>query len=409
MRFARAQDTAAARQHVDRCAPGFEPVVQRARAAFQWGRGGSLCVIHRGEVVVDTWGGWADKDAGQPWERDTLGVAWSTTKGMVSLAVHLLADRRALSLDQPVAEYWPEYAAAGKGSTLVRHVLAMEAGLFDVRHLVPDARSLLDWEEMTTRLAAAYPAHEPGRACGYHALTYGYLAGELVRRVSGRSVGAFLEEEVRAPLGLDGFFVGTPEAEHARVAPVPRMIEVRPRAVAVAKGLNRVTRLRPLRVDLRTVGSAAAPHGFEVANTPEYLSAEVPSANGTFTARSLAAVYANLAAPAGAPDRLLSAEHVRLLGLEQNSGRDLVLSIQPRWRMGFHQPFPRTVMSHRAFGFYGAFGSGAWADPSRELAIGFVLAEGRSPVTPLNRLGAEVVRVIDAERPDCRRAARIAP
>ena len=395
MRPARAQDTAAARQHVERCAPGFEPIVQRVRRAFQWGRGGSLCVIHRGEVVVDTWGGWADKGAGQPWERDTLGVAWSTTKGMASLAVHMLADRGALSLDQPVAEYWPEYAAAGKEATLVRQVLAMEAGLFDVRHLVPDARSLLDWEEMTTRLAAACPAHEPGRACGYHALTYGYLAGELVRRVSGRTVGAFLDQEVRAPLGLDGFFVGTPELEHARVAPVPAMIEVRPGAVAVAKGLNRVTRRRPLRVDLRTVGSAAAPHGFEVVSRPEFLSAEVPSANGTFTARSLAAVYANLAAPEDAPDRLLSAEHVRLLGLEQNSGRDLVLAIQPRWRLGFHQPFPRTVMSHRAFGFYGAFGSGAWADPSRELAIGFVLAEGRSPVTPLNRLGAEVLSIVD--------------
>lgn len=396
MQRARTQERGDSRQHVERCAPGFEPIVRRAHRAFRWGRGGSLCVIHRGEVVVDTWGGWADKGARKPWERDTLGVTWSTTKGMASLAVHMLAERGALSLDRPVVEYWPEYAAAGKEATLVRHVLAMEAGLFDVRHLVPDARSLLDWEEMTTRLAAARPAHVPGRACGYHALTYGYLAGELVRRVAGQSLGAFLDREVRQRLDLDGFFIGTPEEEHARVAPVPRMVDVGPRTVAVARGLNRLTRHRPLRVDLRTLGGAGVPNGFDVANTPEFLSAEIPSANGTFTARSLAAVYANLAAPDDVPDRLLSADHVRLLGLEQNSGRDLVLPMQPRWRLGFHQPFPRAAMSHRAFGFYGAFGSGAWADPTRELAIGFVLAEGRSPVTPLNALGTEAIAIVDA-------------
>ena len=268
MQRARPEDQADSRHHVERCAPGFEPIVERAQRAFRWGRGGSLCVMHRGEVVVDTWGGWADKDAGRPWERDTLGVAWSTTKGMASLAVHLLADRGALSLEQPVAEYWPEYAAEGKEGTLVRHVLAMEAGLFDVRHLVPDARSLLDWEEMTTRLAAARPAHVPGRACGYHALTYGHLAGELVRRVTGESLGAFLDREVRRPLDLDGFFVGTPEDEHARVAPVPRMVDVGPRAVAVAKGLNRVTRRRPFRVDLRALGCAGAPNGFDRGEHP---------------------------------------------------------------------------------------------------------------------------------------------
>ncbi len=176
------------------------------------------------------------------------------------------------------------------------------------------------------------------------------------------------------------------------------MIDVGPRAVTVAKGLDRLTRRRPFRVDLRALGAAGAPRGFDIVNTPEFLSAEIPSANGTFTARSLAAVYANLATPPDAPNRLLSADHVRLLGREQNCGRDLVLPMQPRWRLGYHQPFPRTVMSHRAFGFYGAFGSGAWADPTRELAVGFVLAEGRSPVTPLNRLGADVLSIVDADR-----------
>ncbi len=393
----RAENRAGARQHVARCAPGFEPVVNRARRAFQWGRGGSLCVMHRGEVVVDTWGGWADRTAGRPWERDTLGVTWSTTKGMVSLAVHILVERGALSLDRPVAEYWPEFAAEGKEDTLVRHVLAMEAGLFDVRHLVPDARSLLDWDEMTARLAAARPAHAPGVASGYHALTYGHLAGELVRRTTGRSLGSFLDHEVRQPLDLDGFFVGTPEDEHERVAPVPRMPDVGPWAVTLAKGLNRVTRRPPIRVDLRALGSAGAPIGFTVANTPGFLTAEIPSANGTFTARSLAAVYANLAAPAGAPNRLLSEQHVRLLGEPQNRGRDLVLPMAPQWRLGYHQPFPRGAMSSLAFGFYGAFGSGAWADPTRELAVGFVLAEGRSPVTPLNALGADIVAIVDGE------------
>ena len=395
MRRAQTDHRHRSHQHIERCAPGFEPVVQRARRAFQWGRGGSLCVIHPGEVVVDTWGGWADRAAGRPWTRDTLGVAWSTTKGMVSLAVHMLVERGALALDHPVAEYWPEFAAEGKESTLVRHVLAMEAGLFDVRHLVPDARSLLDWDEMTARLASARPVHEPGAASGYHALTYGHLAGELVRRVAGQSLASFLDAEVRQPLDLDGFYVGTPEEELHRVAPVPRMPDVGPWAVTVAKGLNRVTRRRPIRVDLRALGCAGAPKGFDVVNTPDFLTAEIPSANGAFTARSLAAVYANLAAPPAGPGRLLSAEHVRLLAEPQNWSRDLVLPMEPRWRLGYHQPFPRAAMSPQAFGFYGAFGSGAWADPSRELAVGFVLAEGRSPVTPLNALGTEIVAIVD--------------
>ena len=398
MRRAQTNGQSAGPAHVATCAPGYEPVVALAQRAFRWGRGGSLCIVHRGETVVDTWGGWADKDAGRPWERDTLGVAWSTTKGMASLAVHLLIDRGELSLDQPVAAYWPEYAAEGKAATLVRQVLSMEAGLFDVRHLVPDARSLLDWEEMTTRLAAARPAHVPGRACGYHALTYGHLAGELVRRVSGDSLGAFLDREVRRPLDLDGFFIGTPVDQHARVAPVPRMVDVGPKVVAVARGLNRLTRRRPLRVDLRALGSAGVPNDFAVANTPEFLSAQIPSANGAFTARSLAAVYADLAAPEDAPGRLLSPDQVRRMGLEQHSGRDLLLPMQPRWRLGFHQPFPREAMSHRAFGVYGAFGSGAWADPSRQLALGFVLAEGRTPISPVNRIGTETVRLVDRER-----------
>ena len=379
------------------CQPPFESIVARAHKAFGSGRGGSLCVSHRGEIIIDTWGGWANKKQQLPWQGDTLGMTWSTTKGMAALAVHLLIARGQLGLDDRVGDHWPEYACNGKEETLIRHILAMEAGLYDIRHLIPNAELVLDWDEMCTRLASARPAHRPGEGCGYHGWTYGWLTGELVRRVTGKSLGNFLDVEVRQPLDLDGFFVGTPASEHHRVAPVPPIADLGPRVAKVGKALNLATRRLPPKMDLASFAAAFTfEQGSAVCNTPEFLSAEVPGVNGTFTARSLATVYGNLAArpDADLAFRLLPADYVATLGIDHNSWRDRVLPLQPRWRLGYFQPFPRTVTSPRSFGFFGAFGSGAWADPTRELAVGFVLAEGKSPVSPLVGIGRELIDVI---------------
>ncbi len=200
------------------CDERFAPV----RAAFEENfrdrgeLGAAVTVVADGETVVDLWGGHADAAGTRLWERDTLVNVWSTTKGPVALCAHILADRGLLDLDAPVAAYWPEFAAAGKEKVLVRHLLSHRAGLSGLREPHSLAQ-LCDWRLTVERLAATEPWWEPGTRSGYHALTYGFLVGEVVRRVSGLLPGAFLEREVTRPLGID-FTVGLPETEAGRAA-----------------------------------------------------------------------------------------------------------------------------------------------------------------------------------------------
>ncbi|NEA86715.1 serine hydrolase domain-containing protein, partial [Streptomyces sp. SID14436] len=200
------------------CDPRFAAV----RAAFEENvrerqeLGAAVAVTVDGSTVVDLWGGWADAARTRPWERDTVVNVWSTTKGPVALCAHLLADRGLLDLDAPVAAYWPEFAAAGKEKVLVRHLLSHRAGLAGLRE-PHSLEQLYDWELTTRRLAATEPWWEPGTRSGYHALTYGHLVGEVVRRVSGLRPGTFLEREVTGPRGID-FTIGRPERDAGRIA-----------------------------------------------------------------------------------------------------------------------------------------------------------------------------------------------
>jgi len=179
--------------------PGFEGVERVFQRQLRRTTGGAaVAVYHRGQLVVDLWGG--SRAEQQPWQRDTLAMCFSTTKGVVSTALHLLADRGQISYDAPVAEYWPQFAQRGKGQITVRHVLTHSAGLHRMRTLVDSAQRMLDWEYMVAALEQAEPAYEPGTRHGYHALTYGWLAGELVRRVSGRPVARFVADELARPL-----------------------------------------------------------------------------------------------------------------------------------------------------------------------------------------------------------------
>ncbi|MFT5444247.1 MAG: CubicO group peptidase (beta-lactamase class C family), partial [Myxococcota bacterium] len=195
-----------------RTAQTFEKIMPRK------GNGGAaLCVYHRGEKVVDIWGGTRDDD-GNPWLGDTLALSYSTTKGVASTLIHILADRGLIDYDAPVSLYWPEFAAEGKDLITVRQLMSHEAGLYDIRHLVDDAQRMLDWTYMTDALAAAKPVHEPGTAHGYHGLTYGWLVGELAQRVTGKPFGELLQSEIAAPLGLGGLYVGLPEDQMHRRA-----------------------------------------------------------------------------------------------------------------------------------------------------------------------------------------------
>src|SRR5690606_7371278 len=277
--------------------------------------GAAVAVTVDGSTVVDLWGGWADAARTRPWERDTVVNVWSTTKGPVALCAHLLADRGLLDLDAPVAAYWPEFAAAGKEKVVVGQLPSHRAGLAGLRE-PHSLEQLYDWELTTRRLAATEPWWEPGTRSGYHALTYGFLVGEVVRRVTGLLPGAFLEQEVTGPLGID-FTIGLPGKEAGRVAEL-----VHAPAVRSSDRASFFAQLAPVAVAALTnpvVGAAEA-------NTPEWRAAEIPAANGHGTARAVAALYGVLAGRGTyGGRRVLSPEAAERVREGQGSCLDLVL------------------------------------------------------------------------------------
>jgi CubicO group peptidase (beta-lactamase class C family) len=366
--------------------------------------GAAVCIYHRGAPVVDLWAGTRD-EAGNPWEIDTLSLSYSTTKGVASTLLHVLADRGLLSYDEPVARYWPEFAQAGKDRITVRHLMSHQAGLYDIRRMIDDARGMLDWDHMTGVLARCTPAHEPGAAHAYHGLTYGWLVGELVRRLTGRSFPEALEREIAAPLELDGLYCGLPPDQmHRRAQLVGQGIQKGgpqlERAKRAAKVINRGFQLARIPVDLRIAAAALLPAGMERVdfNSEGVVTASIPAANGMFTARSLGKLYA-LLANGGELDgvRLLSERTVRKANTIQSRRRDRVVPISMHWRLGYHRaPVGRTLPN--AFGHAGFGGSGAWADPDRALAVALVLNSGvGTPFGDLRivRVGTAAVRCAD--------------
>jgi CubicO group peptidase (beta-lactamase class C family) len=368
------------------------PNAQRGRAG-----GAAVCVYHRGEVVVDCWGGTRDA-RGTPWQEDTIALSFSTTKGVASTLLHVLADRGLVDVDRPVAEYWPEFAAGGKQRISVRQVLCHEAGLYRIRGLVDDAARMLDWKHMCDALAASSPCHEPGAAHGYHAWTYGWLVGEIAQRVTGRRFSELLASELAEPLGLDGCYVGVPPAAMGRRAePVggrAAFSRLRLGGVVPAAGraLARGFALARIDYDLAEARAALVPAGIERLDfgSEAWAAATVPAANGMFTARSLARLYAMLAG-GGTIDgvRLLSQETIERASRVQNRGIGRVVPYPLQWRLGYHRVNTLGVRVPRGFGHSGFGGSGAWADPERHLALGMVLNSGTG--TPFGDL--RIVRI----------------
>ncbi|WP_406450389.1 beta-lactamase family protein [Streptomyces sp. NBC_01622] len=331
--------------------------------------GAAVTVTLDGETVVDLWGGWADAARTRPWERDTVVNVWSTTKGPVALCAHILADRGLLDLDAQVATYWPEFAAAGKENILVRHLLSHRAGLAGLREPHSLAQ-LYDWELTTRRLAAMEPWWEPGTRSGYHALTYGFLVGEVVRRVSGLLPGAFLEREVTGPLGID-FTIGLPEKEAGRAAEL-----VHPPVASSSEQAAIFSQLAPAAIAALTNPIAGAAE----ANTPEWRAAEIPAANGHGTARAIAALY-GVFAGRGSHDghRVLSPEAAERVREGQGSCRDLVLGAgfahETEIGLGLWLSGPNGSYGPdpRAFGHDGFGGSCGLADPDAGVSLGYVM------------------------------------
>ncbi|MFZ5668092.1 MAG: serine hydrolase domain-containing protein [Pseudomonadota bacterium] len=283
--------------------------------------GASFCATRDGEVIVDLWGGFADEARTRPWERDTIVNVYSTTKTMTALTALLVADRGELDFDAPVARYWPEFAANGKADIKVSHLMSHSAGLSGWKE--PIAREdLYDWEKVTGLLAAQAPFWEPGTASGYHAVTQGYLVGEVIRRITGKSLGTVFREEIAEPLGAD-FHIGLPASEDDRVADlIPP-----PPGGAIADGAQgELTR------------NMSTNPGIDVGatRTRAWRGAEIPAAGGTGNARSVATIHAILANGGEAGGRRFLSEAGCRKALElQVEGTDLVLGMPVRFGMGF--------------------------------------------------------------------------
>jgi CubicO group peptidase (beta-lactamase class C family) len=381
-------------------APGFDAVREVFQDNFDAGAevGAAFAAYHRGAKVVDLWGGIADQRTGSPWEEDALVLVYSTTKGVTAMCAHRLAQSGVIDVEAPVATYWPEFAQAGKERVTVADLLAHRAGLAWIDGTM-SVEDMLSWDPVIEALERQAPSWPPGTAHGYHATTYGWLVGEVVRRVTGVSVGTFLRTEIAEPLEAD-FFIGLPASEEPRVA----------RLVSFADGLSSGQAVRsPLQAgdgeeagaDLAHLAELApsylaedgplfkalmAPGGAladqELWHTPRLHAAEIPAANGICDARSLARLYAacvsEVKTGSGKGVRILTPEQVDRAVRPETEGPDIVLlGLDIQWGLGFN--VNRGLISAaglggpRAFGHFGMGGSVGWADPDAELGMGYVM------------------------------------
>ena len=339
---------------------GFEAVQEAFTANFERhaDKGAACCVYAGGRKVVDLWGG--------TYTPDTLQMVMSSTKGVVAVAAHLLAQEGKLDFDAPVTRYWPEFAAEGKQEVPVRWLFSHRAGLPAVDRPL-SLEDVLAWDPVVDALAAQKPLWEPNAGHGYHVGTYGWLAGELIRRVSGLTVGEFVAEHIARPLGLE-LWIGLPEAEEEQVAP---MIPPPPAPAGAAVDIFTARMLDPTTLLHRAFVNPPLPAS--VFNERAFHAAEIPAANGITNARSLARMYA---ACIGEVDgvRLLAAETLEQATRVQSAGEDLVLGYETRYATGFQLSFPfRPMAGEGSFGHYGMGGSVGFAHPGRELAFAYVM------------------------------------
>ncbi|HKF19693.1 MAG TPA: serine hydrolase domain-containing protein [Candidatus Dormibacteraeota bacterium] len=360
------------------CDPRFELVRQEFERNFsQRGEvGASASITIEGRSVVDLWGGLSDPETGRLWERDTTVVVWSCTKGATAICAHILASRGELDLEAPVAKYWPDFAQSEKDEIPVRMLLNHQAGLAAVRRPLPPG-AFYDWELMTSTLAAETPFWTPGVQHGYHGLTFGFLVGEVVRRVSGKSLGRFFKDEVADRLGID-FQIGLPESEEPRVSrcipqPPPDPNNLTPMEQQVFSDPTSVTFLM-----LTNNGGYMMPGECD---TRAAHAAEIPSAGGISNARGLAGVYAPIA-NGGGP--LIDEGSVRRMGaVASASGSDATLFVPTRFSLGFVKATDNRrhptggnnslILSEEAFGHSGLGGSIGFADPKARMSFGYAM------------------------------------
>ena len=373
-------------------APGFEPVREAFARNFavRGEVGAAVCLVRDGEPVVDLWGGLADPTTGRAWRRDDLALVFSTTKGVTAACIARLCERGVLDVEAPVARYWPEFAANGKAGVRISDVLSHRAGLPEV-----EGRFTLEQacagDPLCEALAKQAPQWPPGTAHGYHARTYGWILGEVVRRATGERFGRVLARELAAPLGLErDLFVGLPPEHDWRVARIlpapeptdPKERELRARFMGPESMLGRVL----------SGPSNLFEYG-EMWNTRLLRGAEMPSSNGIATARALARLYAALVGPVD-DVRLLAPETVERFRAEQVVGPDRVLLVPSRFGLGFAlPPMLSTECPDACFGHPGAGGSLAFADPEARIGFGYAMNQMHFGLTGDAR-AASLVRAV---------------
>ncbi|MGA5039226.1 serine hydrolase domain-containing protein [Streptomyces capoamus] len=376
-------------------AEGFEPVEEAFAANFALlgERGAAVAVYRDGHRVVDLWAGTADVDGTAPWQPGTAQIVRSATKGVAAAALLLLHQRGELDLDAPVGTYWPEYKAAGKERTRVRDLLAHRAGVPVLDRPLTPAEAL-DPDLGAAAVAAQAPVWEPGTDHGYHAQTYSWLTGELLRRVTGRPAGEWIADEIAGPAGAD-LWLGLPPALHPRVGRVGPVD-----APQATGGL----RTRPKRAvaeayadpDSLTRRAFAAITPLPDENDPAYRAASLPASNGIATADGLARFYASLIGEVDGGTRLFTPETVELARAERSAGPDRVLVVGTRFGLGYMlHGAASPLLSPGSFGHPGRGGALAFADPESGIAFGYVTNGFRQSVTADPRAQA-LVRAVRA-------------
>ena len=327
--------------------------------------GAAVTLMIDGRLVCDLWGGHRDAARETPWARDTLVNFFSVGKALTALVALRLVERGLLDLDVPACSLWPEFGVNGKETITLRHMLSHQAGLPALRQPLPDG-AMLDWQVMTSALAAQGPWWEPGTAHGYHVNTYGYLVGELVRRASGKTVGEILRKEIAGPLGAD-VHIGLPLPEHHRAAEFlwPSVLPARPEGA-----LDDVTLMK-----WNTYWNPPGISGAGWVNSAEWRTAEIPSTNGHGTARGVARIYAALAAGGGIGGiEILSRSMLAAATQEHSFGLDRILDRESRFGLGFQLPQAERPLgpNAEAFGHFGAGGSLGFCDPVAGVAFAYV-------------------------------------
>ncbi len=354
--------------------------------------GASLAITHEGDTVVDVWGGMADPANATPWRQDTVSIVFSCTKGATAICAHVLAAEGKLDLEAPVADYWPEFANGEKADVTVRMMLDHSVGVPALRDPV-EKGELYDWDRMVARLEAEPPFWEPGTRNGYHMVNFGWTVGELVRRASGRSLGAYFQDAVAKPLGID-FWIGTPEAIEPRVAPM--RYYVRPKGEPLTK-FQRELLASPTSIPALASANIAVMN----VNTRAAHAAEVGGGNGISNGRGLAGLYTPFALGGTAPNGTVlvdrdGVDRMRRVSTATNS--DATLRLPTRFSMGFMVSMDNrgrpdddsVVLGEHAFGHVGAGGSIGFADPSCGLALGYSMNQMGKGIL-LNDRGQAVV------------------